>query len=80
MLEKSMNVTAKISCTRKTEQGEGAERQVQVDFLPDYNDGRNKEWSLYTPALSLSMTLKGAVADHFEPGQHYTLTFEPSND
>ncbi len=75
-------VTAKVFCQSKTESGpttraaedEGT-RQVQVTFAPDYNDGRHKEWSLYTPALSLSMTLKGDVADRFEPGKAYTLTF-----
>ncbi len=69
-------VTAKIKCQSKQESGEGDARQVTVTFAPDYADGRNKEWSLYTPALSLTMTLKGAVADRFEPGAAYTLTFE----
>ena len=70
-------ITAKVQCSGKTESGEGDNRQVVVTFAPDYADGRNKEWSLYTPALSLSMTLKGAVADRFEPGKAYTLTFDP---
>jgi hypothetical protein len=68
-------VTAKVHCQSKTESGEGDNRQVVVTFLPDYADGRNKEWSRYTPALSLSLTLKGEVADRFEPGKAYTLTF-----
>lgn len=71
-------VTAKITCQSKTESGEGNDRQVQVAFIPDYADGRNKEWSRWTPSLSLSMTLKGAVADRFEQGKAYTLTFEPA--
>lgn len=73
-------VTAKVICGTKIESGEGHGRQVLVTFLPDYADGRNKEWSLYTPALSLNMTLKGSVADRFEPQRAYTLTFEPSFD
>lgn len=68
-------VTAKITCQSKSETGEGEQRQVVVTFAPDYADGRNKEWSLYTPALSLTMTLRGEVADRFEPGQAYTLQF-----
>lgn len=52
-------ITAKVVCNSWTASGEGEQRQVVVTFLPDYADGRNKEWSLYTPALSLSMTLKG---------------------
>jgi len=72
-----MSITAKVTCHLKNESGEGDQRQAVVSFLPDYADGRNKEWSLYTPALSLQMTLKGAVADQFEPGTAYTLTFTP---
>ena len=68
-------ITAKVTCQTKTETGEGDTRQALVTFVPDYADGRNKEWSLYTPALSLSMTLKGDVADRFEQGKAYTLQF-----
>lgn len=75
-----MSVTAKVVCSSKTESGEGEERQVLVNFVPDYADGRNKEWALFTPSLSLSMTLKGVVADKFEPQKAYTLKFEPSSD
>lgn len=74
-----MSITAKVVCHTKNESGEGDQRQVAVGFLPDYADGRNKEWSLYTPALSLSLTLKGAVADSFEVGKPYTLTFTPED-
>ena len=73
-----MSITAKVVCSSKNETGEGDSRQALVSFLPDYADGRNKEWSLATPHLSLSMTLNGAAADLFEPQQAYTLTFEPS--
>lgn len=69
-------VTAKIVCQGKTESGEGDQRQVIVTFAPDYADDRNKEWSLYTPSLALSMTLRGPVGDRFQPQQAYTLTFE----
>lgn len=68
-------VTAKIKCTSKAESGEGDNRMAVVGFQPDYADGRNKEWSLATPHLSLSMTLKGDVADRFEQGKAYTLQF-----
>lgn len=74
-----MPITAKVFCQHKNESGEGEDRQAVVTFLPDYADGRNKEWSRYTPALSLSMTLKGAVADQFETSKAYTLTFTPED-
>jgi hypothetical protein len=70
-------ITAKVIVGTKLEQGEGEDRQVVVTFRPDYDDDRNKEWSRYTPALSLSMTLKGTVADKFEVDDRYTLSFEP---
>jgi hypothetical protein len=72
-----VSITAKVQCQTKQESGKGDKRQVVVTFVPDYADGRNKEWSLYTPALSLSMTLRGEVADRFEPSSRYTLTFTP---
>lgn len=75
-----MRVTAKIICNSKNESGEGEDRQVNVSFLPDYADGRNKEWARYTPGLSLTMGLKGAVADQFDVGSAYTLTFTQDDD
>lgn len=69
-------VTAKVTCTSKSEIGEGDNRQANVTFGADYADGRNKEWAMYTPALNLTMTLNGPVGDRFEQGKAYTLTFE----
>lgn len=68
-------ITAKVKVQSKSETGTGDERQTVVTFAPDYDDDRNKEWSLYTPALSLSMTLKGSVADRFDQGDCFTLQF-----
>jgi hypothetical protein len=68
-------VTAKVKVTSKVDSGEGDQRQTVVTFYADYEDERNKEWSLYTPALSLSMTLKGDVADRFNHGDCFTLQF-----
>lgn len=68
-------VTAKIKCTSKTPTGDPDDPQAIVSFSPDYADDRNKEWSRYTPAMSLSMTLRGSVADRFAVGEAYTLQF-----
>lgn len=74
-------ITAKILCQAKTQDsGEGDDRTVSVSFQPDYKDDRNKEWARWTPGLSLTMGLRGAVADKFEVGKAYTLTFEESDD
>lgn len=71
-----VKVTAKVKCLSKEDAGD----QVHLRFEPDYSDGRNAEWAKYTPSLSLSMNVKGDVAERFEPGGKYTLTFEPSED
>lgn len=71
------DITAKIVCQHKAEAGEGEDRTVTVSFQADYADGRNKEWARWTPGLSLTMGLKGAVADRFEIGKAYLLTFTP---
>lgn len=73
-------ITAKVLCHQRSVSGEGDDRQVSVSFLPDYNDGRNREWSRYTPSLSLSMTLNGTAGDRFEQGKAYVLTFAESDD
>lgn len=73
-----MSVTAKVKLQSKVAYAEGSDyEQVKLDFTPDYDDGRNKEWAVATPALSLSMTVKPAVAEQFTPGQAFTLVFEP---
>jgi hypothetical protein len=41
-------ITAKVVCSGWTATGDGEQRQVVTTFQPDYADGRNKEWSLYT--------------------------------
>lgn len=73
-------ITAKVRCSSKQVQGEGDSRYAIVQFLPDYGDGRNKEWSLATPTLNLSMTLNGAAAGLFDQGKAYTLEFVPEDE
>ena len=72
-----MKTTAKVFLHQKIDASDG---QVQLLFNADYNDGRNKEWAKYTPALSLSMTVIDSVADQFDVSGKYTLTFEKSED
>lgn len=67
-----MATTAKVECTRKQDSGD----QVTLEFQADYKDGRNKEWAEYTPALSITMTLKKSVAVNFNVGDAFLLTFE----
>lgn len=73
-----VNITAKIKCQAADVQAAGtAHEQVLLTFVPDYDDDRNKEWARFTPGLSLTMGVKPEVAELFEPGARYTLTFTP---
>jgi hypothetical protein len=75
-----MNVTAKVVVSGNVTTGQGtAYEQVNLSFTPDYADGRNKEWAVATPGLSLSMTVKPEVAEHFPQGKAFTLTFTPED-
>lgn len=71
-----MKTTAKVRLTSKQDSGD----QVALTFYADYQDDRNKEWAKYTPALSLNMTVLPEVAERFEVGKPYTLTFENGED
>lgn len=73
-------ITAKVSVSSKVDTGEGDNRQTVVTFGADYADGRNKEWAMYTPALSLVMTVKGAVGDRFTTGAGFVLAFTEATD
>lgn len=65
--------TAVATLQRKEDVGN---EQTSLAFYADYNDERNKAWSKYTPALSVQMTVMDSVAEQFEQGQTYLLTFE----
>lgn len=60
--------TLRLQVSNKQEWGDGEDKQVSLSFTCDYMDGRNKEWSRYTPAASLQMTVKGHVGDEFALG------------
>ncbi|WP_104116959.1 hypothetical protein [Arthrobacter sp. B1805] len=53
---------------------------VGLSFYADYNDERNKAWAKYTPALSISITVLESVAEQFEQGANYLVTFEAVDD
>jgi len=73
-------ITARVHCASKIERGEGADRQAQIRFQPDYQDGRNAEWAAASPMLSLTMTLNGTAADLFEQDKRYELRFVEQPD
>ena len=73
-------ITAKVVCSNRTEAGQGDDLAVTLTFGPDYAEGRNAEWAVATPALALTMTVKGPVAERFHVGDAYTLTFTPDDE
>jgi len=66
-------ITAVASVYTKKDAGNG---QTALSFGADYADERNKAWAKYTPGLSLQMTVLDSVAEQFEQGGRYLLTFE----
>jgi hypothetical protein len=69
----SKRTTAVVSLYTKSESRDG---QTQLNFSADYSDELNKEWSKYTPALSIGMTVIDSVAERFLQGKRYLVTFE----
>lgn len=55
--------------------GESADGQTPLSFSADYSDERNKEWAKYTPALTINMAVLDSVAENFEQGGRYILSF-----
>ena len=72
-----MLITAKVKLDTKRDSLEG---QKILTFVPDYQDGRNKEWAAATPSLRLTMTVKLDVAAQYAEGAAYTLTFTETED
>ncbi|BCW79007.1 hypothetical protein [Arthrobacter sp. NicSoilC5] len=66
-------ITAVATLGTKMPQSDG---QTTLNFYADYNDERNKAWSKYTPGMSAQMLVTNAVAEKFEQGGRYLLTFE----
>lgn len=56
---------------------EGNVNMVEVEFVPDYAQGKNAEWSQATPAGVIRMTITNPAAfSQFVVGKGYTVTFE----
>jgi hypothetical protein len=69
-----MAVTAKFKVHRQLQY----DWATEVELVPDYAEGRNKEWAAATPAGMIRMTIKNEVAaEQFKEGQAFTVTFEP---
>lgn len=68
-------VTAKIKVTRIRNEFES--QYKTLEFGPDYEDNRNREWAYATPSLSLQMNVIPNIADLFDENERFTLTLTP---
>jgi hypothetical protein len=75
-MDDNTRVTARVCVQNKAPYGE----LTQLSFVPDYQDNRNAAWAAATPALSLSMSVKGDVAALFEVGDAISLTFSKTQE
>ena len=73
-----MATTLKTQCSKIQKPGGGGHGTTTVNFMPDYQDGRNEEWAALTPALSITFTVKDEIADRWVQGGKYTFTVEES--
>lgn len=69
-----VSVTAKVKI-EAVEPVAHDENQVQLTFVPDYDNDANQEWARHTPSLRLVMVVKKDIGDKFKPFNKYTLTF-----
>jgi hypothetical protein len=75
IVDENMRVSMRTRVQTKNELGFGNDN-VQLGFVPDIEDGRNKEWAAATPTLSFSMTVIPAIAEKFEVGEKITFYAE----
>lgn len=78
-MDDNRRVSIRTKVQTKNELGFGNDN-VQLGFIADYEDGRNKEWSQFTPALSFSMTVNPEIAAMFDVGEKITFYAEKTQD
>lgn len=76
-MEQNTRVSMRTRVQAKNELGFGNDN-VQLAFVPDYEDGRNSEWAAATPSLTFSMTVTKEIADRFDVGEKITFYAEPT--
>jgi hypothetical protein len=80
-----MSVTAKFKVRKVTPQSNIAGRNgelvssAEVEMVPDYAEGRNKDWAYYTPSGVIRMNVNGPALEVMREGQAFTVTFEPED-
>lgn len=74
-MDENRRVSMRTRVQGKNDLGFGNDN-TQLQFVPDYEDGRNKEWADATPALAFSMTVKKEIAEMFIVGEKITFYAE----
>lgn len=80
-----MSISAKFKVQRVTPQSpitgkDGTLKQsAEVEMVPDYAEGRNKDWAEYTPSGVIRMNVNGPALDQLVVGQAFTVMFEPED-
>lgn len=65
-------ITAVLKCQKQAPTAYG----TNVSFYPSYGPEENKAWADATPSAMIMLTVKNDVADKFEAGAEYLLTFQ----
>jgi hypothetical protein len=65
-----------ITAVAKCQKFNPGEDTTTVSFYPAYDNPLNAEWSKYTPALSVHMSILNEVAEKLDAGAEYLITFE----
>lgn len=75
-------VTARFKVSRHTPWGDKDKPStVEVEMTPDYAEGRNKEWSVATPAGVCRLTITNLAAiEQLPEGQALEVRFIPVED
>lgn len=77
-----MTISAKFKVQRVTPQSpitgkDGSLKQAaEVELVPDYAEGRNKDWAEYTPSGVIRMNVNGPALDQLVVGKSFTILFE----
>lgn len=81
-----MAVTAKFKVSRLTPYGvheivdgrvDAECKMAEVEFTPDYAEGKNKDWTEATPSGVIRLTITNPAAlSAFKLNEAYTVTFD----
>lgn len=74
-----MSVSAKFKVQRVTPNVGFS--NTEVELVPDYAEGRNKDWAEYTPSGLMRLQITNPAAlEQFQQGRAFTVTFEAEDE